>query len=179
MLAGGPRCCSCGGRGPARGRAGCVVLLAVLAAQAVVGIVQAVTGVPGGLVVVHLLGAALVWVGVLRVLLDTHPALFGRVIPGPRRRRARPVAAAGALTVASRHTRARARGSRIGARPEARGNGIRRVRRHRLLECWNARTGDPSAPGSRAERTRSGGMRRTTDTFRTRNGEEHLPCQTC
>jgi cytochrome c oxidase assembly protein subunit 15 len=57
------------------------VLLAVLAAQAVVGIVQAVTGVPGGLVVVHLLGAALVWVGVLRVLLDTHPALFGRVIP--------------------------------------------------------------------------------------------------
>ncbi|MBW4041642.1 MAG: cytochrome oxidase assembly protein [Acidobacteria bacterium] len=57
------------------------VLLAVLAAQAVVGIVQAVTGVPGGLVVIHLLGAALVWVGVLRVLLDTHPALFGRVIP--------------------------------------------------------------------------------------------------
>ena len=53
----------------------------MLAAQAVIGVVQAVTGVPGGLVVVHLLGAALVWVGVLRVLLDTHPALFGRVIP--------------------------------------------------------------------------------------------------
>jgi cytochrome c oxidase assembly protein subunit 15 len=58
-----------------------VVLLAVLVAQALVGIVQAVTGLPGGLVVVHLLGAALVWVGVLRVLLDTHPALFGRVVP--------------------------------------------------------------------------------------------------
>jgi cytochrome c oxidase assembly protein subunit 15 len=58
-----------------------VVLLAVLASQAVIGIVQAVTGVPGGLVVLHLLGAALVWVGVLRVLLDTHPSLFGRVIP--------------------------------------------------------------------------------------------------
>jgi cytochrome c oxidase assembly protein subunit 15 len=57
------------------------VLLAVLLAQAVVGIVQALTGVPGGLVVVHLLGASLVWVGVLRVLLDTHPALFGRVMP--------------------------------------------------------------------------------------------------
>lgn len=56
------------------------VLLGVLAAQALIGIVQAVTGVPGGLVVLHLLGAALVWVGVLRVLLDTHPALFGRVI---------------------------------------------------------------------------------------------------
>jgi heme a synthase len=56
-------------------------LLGVLLAQAVVGIVQALTGLPGPFVVVHLLGAALVWVGVLRVLLDTHPALFGRVIP--------------------------------------------------------------------------------------------------
>jgi cytochrome c oxidase assembly protein subunit 15 len=44
-------------------------------------VVQALTGLPGAFVVVHLLGAALVWVGVLRVLLDTHPALFGRVIP--------------------------------------------------------------------------------------------------
>jgi cytochrome c oxidase assembly protein subunit 15 len=58
-----------------------VVLLAVLAAQGVLGVVQALTGLPGALVVLHLLGAALVWVGVLRVLLDTHPALFGRVIP--------------------------------------------------------------------------------------------------
>lgn len=57
------------------------LLIGVLLAQAVVGIVQAVTGVPGGLVVVHLLGASLVWVGTLRVLLDTHPTLFGRVIP--------------------------------------------------------------------------------------------------
>jgi cytochrome c oxidase assembly protein subunit 15 len=58
-----------------------LVLLVVLASQAVIGVVQALTGVPGGLVVLHLLGAALVWVGVLRVLLDTHPALFGRVVP--------------------------------------------------------------------------------------------------
>jgi cytochrome c oxidase assembly protein subunit 15 len=57
------------------------VLLAVLVAQALIGIVQALTGLPGAFVVAHLLGAALVWVGVLRVLLDTHPALFGRVVP--------------------------------------------------------------------------------------------------
>ena len=56
-------------------------LIGVVLAQAVVGVVQAVTALPAPLVVVHLLGAALVWVGVLRVLLDTHPALFGRVIP--------------------------------------------------------------------------------------------------
>jgi cytochrome c oxidase assembly protein subunit 15 len=70
-----------GGAATALARRRVVLLLAVLAAQALIGIVQAVTGVPGGLVVVHLLGAALVWVGVLRVLLDTHPTLFGRVVP--------------------------------------------------------------------------------------------------
>ena len=57
------------------------VLLGVLGAQALLGVVQALTGIPGTLVVLHLLGAALVWVGVLRVLLDAHPALFGRVVP--------------------------------------------------------------------------------------------------
>lgn len=57
------------------------VLLAVLASQALLGVVQALTGLPGLLVVLHLLGAALVWVGALRVLLDTHPALFGRIVP--------------------------------------------------------------------------------------------------
>lgn len=70
-----------GGAATALARRRVVVLLVVLAAQAVIGVVQAFTGVPGGLVVLHLLGAALVWVGVLRVLLDTHPALFGRVVP--------------------------------------------------------------------------------------------------
>jgi heme a synthase len=68
-----------GGASLARQRT--VVLLVVLAAQAAIGIVQSLTGLPGVFVVLHLLGAALVWVGVLRVLLDTHPALFGRVIP--------------------------------------------------------------------------------------------------
>ena len=70
-----------GGASTALARRRVAVLLAVLASQALIGIVQALTGLPGGLVVLHLLGAALVWVGVLRVLLDTHPALFGRVAP--------------------------------------------------------------------------------------------------
>ena len=70
-----------GGAATALARRRTQVLLGVVVAQALVGIVQALTGLPAVFVVVHLLGAALVWVGVLRVLLDTHPALFGRVIP--------------------------------------------------------------------------------------------------
>jgi len=70
-----------GGAATALARRRVVVLLAVLGAQALVGIVQALTALPAAMVVLHLLGAALVWVGVLRVLLDTHPALFGRVVP--------------------------------------------------------------------------------------------------
>jgi heme a synthase len=50
-----------------------VTLLVVLAAQGLVGIVQAQTGLPEALVSFHLLGAALVWVGALRVLLDLNP----------------------------------------------------------------------------------------------------------
>lgn len=68
-----------GGPGTRLARRRVLLVLAVLAAQAVIGIVQALTGVPGGLVVLHLAGAAFVWVGVLRVLLDVRPALFGRV----------------------------------------------------------------------------------------------------
>jgi cytochrome c oxidase assembly protein subunit 15 len=45
------------------------VLLVVVAAQAVVGYTQYFTGVPALLVGVHVLGAALVWVAVVRVLL--------------------------------------------------------------------------------------------------------------
>ncbi len=70
-------------RGPhaALARRRAVLLVAVLLAQGLIGLVQALTGVPGLDVVLHLAGAALVWVGVLRVLLDVHPALFGRVAP--------------------------------------------------------------------------------------------------
>jgi cytochrome c oxidase assembly protein subunit 15 len=38
--------------------------------------VQATTGSPAALVAVHVFGAALVWVGALRVLLDVNPTLF-------------------------------------------------------------------------------------------------------
>lgn len=52
------------------------VLVAVLLAQGVVGLVQSLTALPELLVVLHVLGAALVWVGAIRVLLDADPALF-------------------------------------------------------------------------------------------------------
>jgi cytochrome c oxidase assembly protein subunit 15 len=50
------------------------VVIAV--AQAAVGLVQSLTGIPGSLVAIHLLGSALVWIGALRVLLDVNPGLF-------------------------------------------------------------------------------------------------------
>ena len=56
-----------------------VVFVVVVLAQGLVGTLQALTGLPATLVSFHLLGAALVWVGVLRVLLDVHPALFASV----------------------------------------------------------------------------------------------------
>ncbi|MFT4122300.1 MAG: COX15/CtaA family protein [Microbacteriaceae bacterium] len=69
---------------PVRRRTG--ALLLVVALQGTLGIVQAATGLPAGLVSVHLLGAALVWVGALRVLLEAEPRLFA----------ARPASPAGA-----------------------------------------------------------------------------------
>jgi cytochrome c oxidase assembly protein subunit 15 len=56
-----------------------VVLLIVIGLQGVLGVVQALTGLPETLVSLHLLGSALVWVGVLRVLLDADPSLFGGI----------------------------------------------------------------------------------------------------
>lgn len=53
-----------------------LAFLVVVTLQGVVGVVQALIGLPEALVAIHLLGAALVWVGVLRVLLDANPALF-------------------------------------------------------------------------------------------------------
>jgi cytochrome c oxidase assembly protein subunit 15 len=58
----------------ARRRAAVFVL--VLLAQGAIGLVQSLTGLPELLVVLHVLGAALVWVGAIRVLLDADPALF-------------------------------------------------------------------------------------------------------
>jgi len=48
----------------------------VLLAQGAIGGVQSLTGIPAVLVALHLLGAALVWVGAIRVLLDVQPGLF-------------------------------------------------------------------------------------------------------
>jgi cytochrome c oxidase assembly protein subunit 15 len=48
----------------------------VLLAQGVIGGVQSLIGIPAALVALHLLGAALVWVGAIRVLLDVEPELF-------------------------------------------------------------------------------------------------------
>jgi cytochrome c oxidase assembly protein subunit 15 len=56
-----------------------VVFVIVVAAQGLVGVAQAISGLPASLVSFHLLGSALVWVGVLRVLLDANPALFAGI----------------------------------------------------------------------------------------------------
>jgi heme a synthase len=53
-----------------------LVFLVVLLAQGVIGGVQSLIGIPAALVALHLLGAALVWVGAIRVLLDVEPELF-------------------------------------------------------------------------------------------------------
>lgn len=61
-------------------RVGFFVVVVVL--QGAVGTIQALSGLPEALVAIHLLGAALVWIGALRVLLDSHPTLFrGREAP--------------------------------------------------------------------------------------------------
>lgn len=58
----------------ALGRVG--MFLIVLLVQLVVGTTQSLIGLPELLVVAHVVLAALVWVGALRVLLDTDPRLF-------------------------------------------------------------------------------------------------------
>lgn len=53
-----------------------IAFVAVVTAQAILGIVQALTYLPNVLVILHVVGSALVWVGALRVLLDVNPELF-------------------------------------------------------------------------------------------------------
>ncbi|QDZ16632.1 hypothetical protein FPZ11_02235 [Humibacter ginsenosidimutans] len=53
-----------------------VTYVAAVVVQAVVGLVQALTALPDALVVIHLLLAAMVWVGALRVLLDVNPGML-------------------------------------------------------------------------------------------------------
>jgi len=53
-----------------------IFFIYVVIAQGTVGTVQAINGLPEALVALHLLGVALVWIGALRVMLDSHPELF-------------------------------------------------------------------------------------------------------
>ena len=58
----------------ALGRVG--IFLAVLLVQMALGVVQSLTALPELLVIGHVVLAALVWIGALRVLLDTDPQLW-------------------------------------------------------------------------------------------------------
>ncbi|MGW6976163.1 COX15/CtaA family protein [Streptomyces sp. NPDC054952] len=58
-----------------------VRFLAVLVAQGAVGLFQSLTGLPALAVILHLLGSALVWVGVLRVHLEVRAADAARTGP--------------------------------------------------------------------------------------------------
>jgi cytochrome c oxidase assembly protein subunit 15 len=64
------------------GRRRVVAFLVVFLAQGAIGGVQSLIGLPELLVALHLLGAALVWVGALRVLLDVDTTLFRVATPG-------------------------------------------------------------------------------------------------
>lgn len=64
-------------------------LLAIELAQGVIGYVQYFTGVPGPLVVLHVLGSALVWIATLRVAFAVRERAAG---PDPASRPAAPVA---------------------------------------------------------------------------------------
>ncbi len=59
-----------------------VMFVAIVLAQGIIGIVQVLTHLPELVVALHLLGAALVWAGMLRVLLDVNPSLFRPGGPG-------------------------------------------------------------------------------------------------
>ncbi len=68
--------------GAALARRRAITFVAVVVVQALIGLTQSLLGLPEWLVVLHLLGSALVWVGALRVLLDVHPRLFAPRQPG-------------------------------------------------------------------------------------------------
>ncbi|MDO9062967.1 MAG: COX15/CtaA family protein [Microbacterium sp.] len=73
-------------------RAGVLTLVVVL--QALVGAAQAGLGLPEWMVAVHTVGAALVWIGAIRVLLDANPSLFSTLagVHPPRPEVAEPAA---------------------------------------------------------------------------------------
>ncbi|HEY0248533.1 MAG TPA: COX15/CtaA family protein [Gryllotalpicola sp.] len=49
--------------------------------QGLIGVIQSVTQLPDVLVILHVVGAGLVWVGAVRVVLDVQPGLFPSVRP--------------------------------------------------------------------------------------------------
>ncbi|MFC4244674.1 heme A synthase [Gryllotalpicola reticulitermitis] len=61
----------------ARERAG--FFLAAVLVQGAIGVIQAVTGLPDVFVILHVVGASLVWVGAVRLVLDVQPGLFPSV----------------------------------------------------------------------------------------------------
>ena len=61
----------------ARERAGFFVGAVIV--QGIIGVVQSVTGLPQVFVILHVLGASLVWIGAMRLLLDVQPGLFPSV----------------------------------------------------------------------------------------------------
>jgi heme a synthase len=56
-----------------------VFFVGAVVVQGVIGVVQAVIGLPDVLVILHVVGAALVWVGAVRLVLDVQPGLFPSV----------------------------------------------------------------------------------------------------
>lgn len=65
-----------GWAGGAIARKRVLVFLVIFVAQGAIGGIQSLIGLPELLVALHLLGAALVWVGAIRVLLDVDTRLF-------------------------------------------------------------------------------------------------------
>lgn len=64
------------GTGTALARKRVIIFVVVVIAQGAIGLTQALDSLPALLVALHLLGAAFVWIGALRVLLEVNPALF-------------------------------------------------------------------------------------------------------
>jgi cytochrome c oxidase assembly protein subunit 15 len=56
------------------------VFIIVVIVQGAIGVTQALDSLPALLVAIHLLGAAFVWVGALRVLLEVNPTLFRGIV---------------------------------------------------------------------------------------------------
>ncbi|WP_349903190.1 COX15/CtaA family protein [Parafrigoribacterium humi] len=66
--------------GAALARFRVAVFIVVVIVQGAIGVTQALDSLPALLVAIHLLGAAFVWVGALRVLLEVNPTLFRGIV---------------------------------------------------------------------------------------------------